>query len=74
MMMMMMMMMVMVMVMMIVIMMMMMMMIQVRNLPMGEYIVCGESVNDEGIVLQSTCFNVIIQHLDNSGEQYLQPL
>jgi len=38
----------------------------VRNLPMGEYIVCGESVNNEGIVLQSTCFNVIIQHLDNS--------
>ena len=51
---------------------MMMMMIQVRNLPMGEYIVCGEAVNDEGLVLQSTCFNVIIQRLDSSGEAYLE--
>ena len=49
-----------------------MMMMQVRNLPMGEYIVCGEAVNNEGLVLQSTCFNVIIQRLDSSGEPELQ--
>ena len=60
-----------------------MMVIQVRNLPNGEYIVCGEAVdgeglvfqqllNGEGLVLQSTCFNVIIQRLDNSGEPYLE--
>ena len=60
-----------------------MMVIQVRNLPNGEYIVCGEAVdgeglvlqqllNGEGLVLQSTCFNVIIQRLDNSGEPHLE--
>ena len=58
--------------MMMLLMMLMMMMLQVRNLPMGEYIVCGEAVNNEGLVLQSTCFNVIIQRLDSSGEPELQ--
>ena len=39
---------------------------------MGEYIVCGEAVNDVGEVLQSTCFNVIIQRIDNTGESYFR--
>ena len=51
---------------------MMMMTMKVRNLPMGEYIVCGEAVNDVGEVLQSTCFNVIIQRIDNTGESYFR--
>ena len=41
--------------------------VNLQDLPMGKYIVCGEA-HKEGHVVQANCFETIIDRLDNNSE------